>query len=1293
MKKVVSMVLVAILVLSGIPTMSFAETGDTFQYKGNGYQGSSLDFTDGSGREAITMMFDVVKNPGNVIYNAYCVDKSTEIKKNAFYNAKFLEDISYIGSNAPKVRTIITNGFSNVNLETLEAKVNTFKNSTYFFNSYWTYKTNWLGFTVKDKYYEGNKLSTEDAIAATQAAVWHYSNGSTPRWENNAENVRAVYDYLMSLPGTPKPTAANITVSAPTKEIKDGNVVISFKYSNAGTNPSVEFSLTGFTKSEKTTAGETTVTYTKALNSMVAADFQDFTFKVKGTKQVTDVFAFDPVNGTNTSQTLVSLGYTFNVPVENQVNGTIKGLADRVTVTFEAKGGSAVPAQTIDYASAINPLPTTTLTGHAFGGWYTDANNMTNATKFTTSTIVRNSMTVFAKWTPNEYTVTYNPDGGNMTEPKTVKVKYNQSVTSTPTPTKEGYDFKGWFLADGTTEFTVATKVLDNMTVKAKWQLKEYTVTYHGNGTESDPAAVKVQHGKTVGSLPVVSIEGKTFLKWTTADGTEFKANTVVTSNLDVTAQWKTNLYKVNYDSNGGSYVDQAEVPYNAYIRPLPVPTKEGYEFKGWFFENGTEFTQDTAIKTTINVTAKWEAKDYTVTFDANKGTFKTGSSTPQTVKYNTAVSAQEVEKEGYTFDGWYLGNDKYDFSTPVTQNITLVAHWTAKPVTVTFDANGGNPVPSFDSVVDAKIGTLPLTEKEGYEFAGWYLPEGVAPINSEYVLKDSITLKAHWTQIKYNVTFDAAGGSPVESKEVAHGNVIDPVPGSSKEHYQLEGWYAMDGTKLTSDLQIKQDYAFTAFWTPKAYTVTFNPNGGSLNGAASDVEVEYNQPVGSIPTPERDKYNFIGWFTEDELVELTGDYLVTGDVTFYAKWEAKPIEKITLTFNSNGGTAVDSVEIEKGTALGYIPQTSKDGFTFEYWYDENGDQLTVERIFESNTTFNAQWKEIPAAKVTVTFDANGGSAVEPVTVDKGTALGTLPTTSKDGFDFLGWFVGETPFTAETVVSENVTVVAQWKEKATEKPTEDPVVQVTVTFDANGGSTVAPATINQGTSLGELPSTTKEGFTFLGWFLGETPFTASTVVTENITVVAQWKAIETEAPTENPTEAPTEAPTTAPTEAPTVAPTEAPVVPVGPTPVEATKGTVEVSYQDTQGKVLSSSSFTGDVGSTYSTIELAFEGYTLVETPSNANGTISEGTTTVVYVYTNGVVVEEEATPLGDATAPFDIDKYGSSTPEVIIEEVEEEETPLADALPKTGQIPAELFYGIGGLITAAGVFLKKKND
>ena len=198
----------------------------------------------------------------------------------------------------------------------------------------------------------------------------------------------------------------------------------------------------------------------------------------------------------------------------------------------------------------------------------------------------------------------------------------------------------------------------------------------------------------------------------------------------------------------------------------------------------------------------------YTVTFDSYGGTPVPPA---QEVEYGlTATEPAAPEKTGYTFDGWYLGDEKYDFSAAVEQNITLTAKWMQNTYTVTFDPNGGNELAEADKTKVVKIGEaygeLPTPTRKGYNFAGWYTEaeEGtVVTADTTVSAMTDHTLYAHWEAKKANVhimIFKSNDlGTPIVDRayttDAVYGDTLDlaEIDPSSYLDFDFEidgGWY-----------------------------------------------------------------------------------------------------------------------------------------------------------------------------------------------------------------------------------------------------------------------------------------------------------------------------------------------------------------------------------------------------------------------------------------------------------------------------------------------------------------------
>ena len=185
-----------------------------------------------------------------------------------------------------------------------------------------------------------------------------------------------------------------------------------------------------------------------------------------------------------------------------------------------------------------------------------------------------------------------------------------------------------------------------------------------------------------------------------------------------------------------------------------------------------------------------------------------------------------------------------------------------------------------------------------------------------------------------------------------------------------------------------------------------------------------------------------------------------------------------TLTFDTNGGSAIAPITQDYGTAITAPADPTKTGYTFAGWTPAIPTTMPAE-----NMTIKAKWT---VNQYTLTFDTNGGSTIAPITQDYGTAITAPADPTKTGYTFAGW----TPAIPTTMPAENMTIKAKWT-----------VNQYTLTFDTNGGSTIAPITQDYGTAITAPADPTKTGYTFAGW----TPAIPTTMPAENLTVTAQWR--------------------------------------------------------------------------------------------------------------------------------------------------------------------------------------------
>lgn len=366
---------------------------------------------------------------------------------------------------------------------------------------------------------------------------------------------------------------------------------------------------------------------------------------------------------------------------------------------------------------------------------------------------------------------------------------------------------------------------------------------------------------------------------------------------------------------------------------------------------------------------------------------------------------------------------------------------------------------------------------------------------------------------VSRTVTWDANGGSVTPTSQTVLSGTSVTAPTPTRTHYTFEYWrnplsggdpiilYAGNSYTVTSNI------TFYAIWTANTYTVSYNANGGSVS--PSSASVQYPGSV-TLPTPSRSGYTFNGWYTASSGGTFVGNagssYSPTSNITLYAQWS---VIQYTVTWNANGGSVTPTSDTVNAGGSVTAPTPTRSGYTFLYWRDTvSGDytySVNAGASFTppSSITMYARWQII---QYTVTYNANGGS-VSPAsdTVNAGSSV-TLPTPSRSGFTFNGWytassggsFVGNAG--SSYTPSSSITIYAQWS-----------AITYTVTWNANGGS-VSP-TSSSGTSGQSVtaPTPTRSGYTFLYWrdtasgdYTYQVNAGASWTITGNITFYARW---------------------------------------------------------------------------------------------------------------------------------------------------------------------------------------------
>ena len=392
------------------------------------------------------------------------------------------------------------------------------------------------------------------------------------------------------------------------------------------------------------------------------------------------------------------------------------------TVTFDVQGGSEIAAQQVQTGkSAVRPENPERV-GYAFAGWYTSAD--TSGSEYDFTAAVNDDVTLYAKWTPNMYAVTFDSQGGSAVDAQ--QVAYGGYATQPATPTRDGYTFVGWTTdAAGTTPYGFGMPVTGDITLYAKWDdagATYHTVTIHlndGDDYSSDlpqDMTLFVKEGEKL-TIPdsAPSRGGYRFAGLTSDEQrkTDYDAGTAVTADMTLYAKW-VKTWTVTFDTAGGSAVNSQTVDNGGVaVAPDPSPTRDDCRFTGWQYD-GKSYDFGSKVTGDITLTAQWvrTAHQWTITFDLNGGHAPAGKDAKtlyaerkvydgDSLVSPTADIANEPQLDGYTFEGWSTVKDdalavsvvSFDSSgkslMPIDRDGTLYALWSRENRVVKPESSG----------------------------------------------------------------------------------------------------------------------------------------------------------------------------------------------------------------------------------------------------------------------------------------------------------------------------------------------------------------------------------------------------------------------------------------------------------------------------------------------------------------------------------------------------------------------------------------------------------------------------
>ncbi len=605
-------------------------------------------------------------------------------------------------------------------------------------------------------------------------------------------------------------------------------------------------------------------------------------------------------------------------------------------------------------------------------------------------------------------------------------IQEGSTLNDLPTPTLQHYNFVGWYEDETlTTEFTATTMPMQDTTLYAKWDEKEYNLIFkyeNGVNNAAEITRIAVKHGTDMSTVIIPDDPeaiGYTFQRWI-----NLPTSTMPTLDVTVVADFDINSYEITFVTNLGETgvgdvqkTETLQFNVNISTQRYGISANDGYTFMGWYLTEDFSTSRVTNVPASdTTLYAQWLPTHYRfyyyntsngfLAFDPDSPTYLAGDD------ISSEVTPDSLTVPEGTRLGWFYDQQRtkeIDFSAPLiaqpiaTNEVTVLfvyAKFIPLDYNMTFVVNGGTNIEPEIFGFGDDLSALPSPTKEGYTFTGWYTDEDLATAFTSTTMPSSdIVLYAKYETGTFDLVFKDRLGEILETQsflfETDLSSVVLPTPpqvlGYTFDRWSIELPNIMPG----NDLEIQ------ALYTAKIHTLTLVINNGDNNVT---IERGYNSDL-AIDVVTKTGYTFAGWYTNIELDNvLTFDVMPDDNLTLYAKWD---INSYTISFDSNDGSVVAPITQVYDSVVVAPDAPTRVGFTFDGWFSDDAltTAFTFDKVPAENITLYAKWD---INSYTISFELDGGQINEQqIVFTVESEPFEITAATKTNFVFKGWYTDE----------------------------------------------------------------------------------------------------------------------------------------------------------------------------------------------------------------------------------------------------------------------------------------------
>lgn len=791
-------------------------------------------------------------------------------------------------------------------------------------------------------------------------------------------------------------------------------------------------------------------------------------------------------------------------------------------IVYETNGGTNPTTNPAQYQCGTENkvLAKATKENYVCDGWYSTASFAagTEVTELNdavvTSLASGTSVTLYAKYTGEEYEIEYKLDGGTNHADNPTHYNFGTGVAGFEDASKPHYVFNGWYNNDSFVTKTekIGPQESGKKTLYAKFTGEAYTIVYQLDGGQNHTDNKSTYLYGNGGITPKdAKKDGYGFAGWytsadlaqaskvTTLSDTQILALAGADKKITLYAGYTPNQYDIVYHdgtaTNAGGE-NETSYTFGTTLALKDGAAKNGYDFKNWYAVSSLEgdtvasITEQNALDLLnaqdhkLHLYAKYDHASYPITYETNGGVL-TGSAV-NLYTHGTGIAKADMakaEKDYYDFEGWYgeaaLENKVESISTTTYGAIKLYANYTPKEYEIRYhlqagDTNGeGNPTKYTYGV---GVDSFKPATRRGYTFKGWFdNPDLITGEVTEITAQDhgDMLLWPKFEEEDYKITYivdgkeDNAAGNPTGYK-FGVGVAAADLKDASKNGYAFDGWYrdlndadskvTSIGTDETGDLTLY------AKFTGLVYTIQYETDGGT-NASANPAQYQCGTGDKTLADAAKEHYAFLGWysnenFTQDSKVTKLNDAVVTGlakedKVVLYAKYAG---EEYDIEYKLNGGqnSATNPVKYTYGTGVEKFEDAAKEHYEFIGWYDN--EQLTGDPVSSISTTATGKktlWARFEGEEYTIEYVLNDGinAADNPHTYTYGNGGITLKSATRPGYTFDSFYTTENfaQGTAVKTMTDAQIVAAADDDRILTLYAKFTPDTYTITYQTNGG--------------------------------------------------------------------------------------------------------------------------------------------------------------------------------------------------------------------------------------------------